>query len=49
MLYAMGAAKKKKKKENLPLAATWTEGIMLGEIRQTEKDNYRMILLMCVV
>ena len=36
-----------KKNEVLPFAATWVdlEGIMLGEIRQTEKDKYCMISL----
>ena len=38
-----------RKKENLPFAATWKdlEGIMLREIRQTEKDKCYMISLMC--
>ena len=36
-----------KKNEILPFAATWmdSEGIMLSEISQTEKDKYCMISL----
>ena len=36
-----------KKEENLPFAATWmdSEGIMLCDISQTEKDKYCMISL----
>ena len=38
-----------KKNEILPFAATWMdlEGIMLGEISQTEKDKYCIISLIC--
>ena len=38
-----------KKKEILPFVITWVDlkGIMLSEIRQTEKDKYHMILLIC--
>ena len=38
-----------KKNEILQFAATWMdlEGIMLSEIRQTEKDKYYMISLIC--
>ena len=38
-----------KKNEIMPSAATWMnlEIIMLSEISQTEKDKYRMILLIC--
>ena len=40
-----------KKEEMLPFSATWidSEGIMLSEISQTEKDKYYVISLMCVV
>jgi len=33
----------------MPLTATWTELkiIILTEVSQKEKDNYRMILLIC--
>ena len=35
--------------EILPFAATWMymEGIMLSEIRQSEKDRYHMFSLIC--
>ena len=38
-----------KKDEILPFATTWMdlEGIMLSEIRLTEKDKYYMISLTC--
>ena len=38
-----------KKNEILPFVTTWIdlEGIMLGEISQTEKDRYHMISLIC--
>ena len=38
-----------KKNEILPFAATWMEleGIMLSQRRQSEKDKYRMISLIC--
>ena len=37
------------KNEILPFATMWMEleGIMLSEISQSEKDNYRMISLTC--
>ena len=37
------------KNEILPFATTWMdlEGIMLSEIRQTEKDKYSMISVIC--
>ena len=40
---------KKKKKEIFAFATTWMvlEGIILGEISQSEKDNYHIILLTC--
>ena len=40
-----------KKNEILPFATTWLklEGIMLSEIRQTEKDKYCMISCMCKI
>ena len=33
----------------LPIVTTWMdlEGIMLGEISQTEKAKYHMVLLIC--
>ena len=39
--------KNKKKNEVLPFVTTWmdSEGIMLGEISQTEKEKYCMIIL----
>ena len=38
-----------KKNESLPFATAWVdlEGIMLGEISQTEKDKYCIISLIC--
>ena len=38
-----------KKNEIMPFAATWMdlEIIILSEVSQTEKDKYRMILLIC--
>ena len=38
-----------KKEENLSFATAWIglENIMLSEIRQSEKDKYRMISLIC--
>ena len=38
-----------KKNEILPFAAMWMDldNIMLSEIRQTEKDKYFMISLIC--
>ena len=38
-----------KKNEIMPFAATWMqlEIIILGEVRQTEKDKYHMISLIC--
>ena len=38
-----------KKKESLPLVATWMdlEDFMLGEKSQTEKNKYCMISLIC--
>ena len=38
-----------KKNKILPFAATWMEleGIMLNEIRQSEKDSYHMISFIC--
>ena len=40
-----------KTNEILPSATTWMdlEGIMLSEIRQTEKDKYHMISLICAI
>ena len=38
-----------KKKEIMPLAATWMDLqiVILSEVSQTEKDKYHMILLIC--
>ena len=38
-----------KKEEILPFATTWmnSEGIMLSEITQSEKEKYHIISLMC--
>ena len=40
-----------KKNEIMPFAATWMdlEMIILSEVRQTEKDKYHMISLICGV
>ena len=40
-----------KKNEILPFVTTWmdVEGIMLGEISQTEKDKYCMISFICEI
>ena len=40
-----------KKNRILPFATTWMdlEGIMLSEIRQTAKEKYRMVSLICGV
>ena len=40
-----------KKKKILPFAAVWIdlENIKLSEIRQSEKDKYHMISLICVI
>ena len=39
----------KKKNEILPFVTTWMdlEGIIVGEISQTEKDKHHMISLIC--
>ena len=41
--------KKKKRKKLLPLLTAWMdlENIMLSEIRQSEKNKYHMISLIC--
>ena len=38
-----------KKSEIMSLAAAWIdlETVILGEVSQTEKDKYHMILLIC--
>ena len=36
-----------KKNEILPFAATWMQLIILSEVRQKEKDKYRMISPIC--
>ena len=48
-IYTMEYYSALKKNEILPFAATWMdlEGIMLGEISQTEKDKYCIISLIC--
>ena len=40
-----------RKKEILPFVIIWIdfEGILLNEIRQTEKDKCHVILLICVI
>ena len=40
-----------KKKEILPFAKTWIdlESIMLGDIKQKEKDKYYMFSLLCEI
>ena len=40
-----------KKKEILPFAKTWRdlESIMLGDIKQKEKDKYYMFSLLCEI
>ena len=48
-IYTMGYYSVIKKNEIWLFAATWVdlEGTLLGEISQTEKDKYCMILLIC--
>ena len=48
-MYGMKSYSATKKKEILPFVITWMslEGIMLSETRQTEKDKYFMVSLMC--
>ena len=38
-----------KKNEIMPFAATWMdlENVILSEVSQTEKENYRMTFLIC--
>ena len=40
-----------KKNEIMPFVATWVdlEIIILSEVRQTEKDKYHMISLVCKI
>ena len=47
--YIYGIFLSHKRNEILPFAATWTDlvGIMPSEIRQTEKDKYYMLLIIC--
>ena len=51
MVYTYSGTLAFKKKEILPVLMTWMqlEDIMLSEISQTEKDEYCMISLMCVI
>ena len=48
-IYTMEYYSAIKKNEIMPFAATWMdlEIIILSEVRQTEKDKYHMILLIC--
>uniref|UniRef100_A0A452UVZ5 DUF1725 domain-containing protein n=1 Tax=Ursus maritimus TaxID=29073 RepID=A0A452UVZ5_URSMA len=48
-IYTMEYHSAIKKNEILPFAMVWMEleGIMLNEIRQSEKDNYHMISFIC--
>ena len=48
-IYAMECYSTIKKKESMPLAATWMqlEIIILSEVSQKEKDKYHMISLIC--
>ena len=50
-MYTMEYYSAIKKNEILPFATTWMEleGIMLSEIRQSEKDKYHMISLICAI
>ena len=50
-IYAMEYYSAIKKNEIVPFAATWMdlEIIILSEVRQTEKDKYHVILLICRV
>ena len=48
-IYTMEYCSSIKKNKIMPFAATWMqlEMITLSEVSQKEKDNYRMILLIC--
>ena len=48
-IYTMEYYSAIRKDEYPPFALTWMEleGIMLSEINQAEKDNYRMVSLIC--
>ena len=48
-IYTMEYYSAIKKKKIFPFATTWMdlENIMLSEIRQSEKDKYHMISLVC--
>ena len=48
-IYSRGYYSVRKKNEIMPFATTWMdlEMIILSEIRQTEKDKYHMISLIC--
>ena len=48
-IYTMECYSAIKKNEIMPFAATWMnlEIIILGEVSQTEKDKYHVILLIC--
>ena len=48
-IYTMDYYSAIKRNEIMPFAATWMqlEIIILSEVRQTEKDKYHMISLIC--
>ena len=48
-IYTMEYYLAMRKNKIIPFAATWMEleGIMLSEIRQSEKDRYHMFSLIC--
>ena len=50
-IYIMKYNSALKKKEILPFAKTWIdlESIMLGDIKQKEKDKYYMFSLLCEI
>ena len=48
-VYTMEYYSVMKKNEAMPFAATWMdlENVILSEVIQTEKENYRMTFLIC--
>ena len=48
-IYTMEYYSAVKKNEIMPFAATWMdpEIVILSEVSQTEKEKYRMIVLIC--